>query len=294
MPPLTPAYILQLLFNGLVNGSIYVLIALGLTLMFGVFDVPNFAHGQTYMVGAFLAWIAVEQGLPFWGALPVAALGTAILGVLMDRLAFNPVKQRISEGIPLLLVAFALFEIIGVSAELIWGPGSHSFSVPLEGAFMFGGLIFTFNRLFIIGVSIFLIIVLHILVQHTRFGKSMRAISQDEDKAISLGINQDRVAILTFAIGSGMAGIAGGIIGGIYGLNPMMGLEPILFAFVIVVIGGMGSIIGAIVGGYIVGISEALMVGYFQAELSTIVAFSLLYILLLIRPEGLFGESETR
>lgn len=294
MPPLTPDYVAQLLFNGLVNGSIYVLIALGLTLMFGVFNVPNFAHGQTYMVGAFLAWIGVNQGLPFWAAIPVAALGTAVLGVLMERLAFNPVKQRISEGIPLLLVAFALFELLGVAAELIWGPGSHSFSFPVEGAVILDGLIFTYDRLFIVGTAVVLIAVLHFTVQRTRFGKSMRAISQDEDKAVTLGINQDRVAMLTFAIGSGMAGIAGGIIGGIYGLNPQMGLEPVLFAFVIVVIGGMGSIVGAIAGGYIVGLSEALMVGYFQSELSTIVAFSLLYILLLLRPQGLFGESETR
>lgn len=294
MPPLTPEYVAQLLFNGMTNGSIYVLIALGLTLMFGVFGVPNFAHGQIFMVGAFVAWITVQEGLSFWAAIVIAALATAALGIALDRVAFDPVKQRTEQGIPLLLVAFALFELIGVGAEIIWGPGGHGFAIPIDGAIMTSGLILTYDRIFIIGVSIGLIAFVHFLVQRTRFGKAMRAISQDEDKAATLGINHDRVAIITFAIGSALAGVAGAIIGGVYGLNPQMGLEPILIAFVIVVIGGMGSIIGAIVGGYLVGISEALIVGYYQSEFSTIVTFAILYVILVVRPHGLFGESETR
>lgn len=294
MPPLTPEYIVQLLFNGVTNGSIYVLIALGLTLMFGVFGVPNFAHGQVFMVGAFVAWVTVQEGLSFWAAILIAAATTAALGIALDRIAFDPVKQRTEQGIPLLLVAFALFELLGVSAELIWGPGGHGFSTPIEGALMTSGLMLTYNRIFIIGVSIVLITLVHLLVQRTRFGKAMRAISQDEDKAATLGINHDRVAIITFAVGSALAGVAGAIIGGVYGLSPQMGLEPILIAFVIVVIGGMGSIVGAIAGGYLVGISEALIVGYYQSEFSTIVTFAILYLILIVRPHGLFGESETR
>lgn len=295
MPPISPSYIVQLLFNGLVNGSIYVLIALGLTLMFGVFEVPNFAHGQTYMFGAYFAWVfSSETGLSFWSALAIAILLTAVIGVAMDRLAYAPVKNRTDEGIPLLLVAFGLFILLGSSAELIWGPAGRSMDFPISGAFIWGDLIFTYNRLFILGLGILMIILLHLLIQRTSIGKAMRAISQDEDKARTLGINLSRISIITFAVGSALAGLAGGVIGSIYGLNPFMGLEPVLKAFVIVVIGGMGSVIGAIVGGYLIGVSEAIMVGYFSSEFSTIVTFAILYILLIVKPQGLFGQTEER
>lgn len=295
MPPITPSYVAQLVFNGLVNGSIYVLIALGLTLMFGVFEVPNFAHGQTYMFGAYFAWVlSSETALTFWSAVAVTIVLTAVIGVAMDRLAYAPVKNRTDEGIPLLLVAFGLFILLGSIAELIWGPAGRSMDFPISGAFITGGLIFTYNRLFIIGLGIIMIVLLHLLIQRTRIGKAMRAISQDEDKARTLGINQTRISILTFAVGSALAGLAGGVIGAVYGLNPYMGLQPVLKAFVIVVIGGMGSVLGAIVGGYLIGVSEAVMVGYFPSEFSTIVTFAILYVLLIVKPQGLFGQEEER
>ncbi len=294
MPPLTPEYIGQLLFNGLVDGSIYVLIALGLTLMFGVFEIPNFAHGQVYMIGAYITWLIAGIGASFWLAIIAAALTTAALGVAMDRIAYNPVKSRTSGGISLLLVAFALYELLGAAAELIWGPTGQSIAFPIAGRVEVAGILFTYNRLFVVLTAFMFIIAIHLLVQRTQFGKALRALSQDEEKAVTLGINRSRISMMTFAIGSALAGVAGGIIGAIYGLNPYMGLEAVLKAFVIVVIGGMGSIIGAIFGGYLIGVSESVTAGYFQSEYSTIVTFSLLYLLLLIKPYGLFGEKEAR
>lgn len=293
-PPVSVEFTVQLLFNGLVLGSIYVLIALGLTLMFGVFNVPNFAHGQTYMFGAFFTWVGVNQGIPFWFALGLAMIGTAIIGIGMDRLTYRPVMNRTEEGIPLLLVAFGLFELMGGIAEIIWGPSGRGMQFPISGAYIQEGIIFTYDRITIIVIGLVLMIGLHLVIQRTKYGKALRAISQDRVKATTLGIKSGRMSLLTFAIGSSLAGLAGGLIGALFGLSPYMGLEPVLKAFVIVVIGGMGSILGAILGGYLIGVTEAFAIGYLEAEYSTILAFSVLYVLLIVKPEGIFGEKEER
>lgn len=294
MPAISVEYIGQLVFNGLVNGSIYVLIALGLTLMFGVFKVPNFAHGQVYMIGAYITWIAAGIGASFWLALVAAVLTSAALGVAMDRVAYSPVKSRTGSGISLLLVAFALYELLGGAAELIWGPTGRGFAFPISGRTEIGGIILNHNRVILILVTFVFIVGIHLLVQQTKYGKALRALSQDEEKAVTLGIDRTRISMYTFAIGSGLAGIAGAIIGGIYGLSPYMGLEPVLKAFVVVVIGGMGSIVGAILAGYIIGIGEAITTGYFRSEWATVVTFALLYVVLLVKPHGIFGETEER
>jgi len=288
------SFIGQILFNGLVNGSIYVLVALGLTLMFGVFEVPNFAHGQTYMMAAFFAWMVTTSGMSFYVALLVAILATAALGVAMDRLAFNPVKERTKDSLSLLLVAFALFEIMGSGAQLYWGSAGRGMEFQIRGAFVQYGMILPYNRVVVILTAVLLILALHYLVQRTRYGKALRAISQDKDKALLLGIQYRRMSIITFAIGSGLAGVAGAMIGGVYGLSPFMGLDPILIAFVVVVIGGLGSVIGAIIGGICIGLIESFVVVFYQAEFSTVITFGLLYFFLLYKPMGMFGESDTR
>ena len=290
----TLSYLFQLVFNGMVNGSLYVLIALGLTLMFGVFGIPNFAHGQVYMIGAYVTWLAAGVGASFWLAVLAAVLTTAALGVAMDRATYAPVKARTGGGISLLLVAFALYELLGGTAELLWGPTGRSIQFPITGRAEVFGLVLTYDRIFIIVSTLLFILGIHLLVQRTKFGKALRALSQDEEKATTLGINSTRISVMTFAIGSGLAGVAGAFIGAIYGLNPYMGLEPVLKAFVIVVVGGMGSVLGAIFGGYLLGIGEAITTGYLQSEFSTVLTFALLYVLLLVRPHGIFGEPEER
>lgn len=287
-------YLLQILFNSLVNTSVYVLVALGLTLMFGVLQIPNFAHGQTYAIGAFTALVLTRAGVPFWGGLIGAMIVTAIVGVAIDRLAFNPVKSRTTQETSLLLVAFAVFEILGSVLEILFGAGNHSIAFPISGAIMAGGLILTYDRLVLIGVSAILVLGLHFLLSRSRSGKAMRALSEDRTKATIVGISPRKISMLTFATGSVLAGAAGALIGGVYGLSAFMGLDVILNAFVIVVVGGMGSILGATIAGLIIGISEGLVTGYLSAEFSRVVAFTILFIFLIYRPEGIYGESVER
>jgi len=176
--------------------------------------------------------------------------------------------------------------------ELTWGTDSTSVRFPLQGSISPGGIFMTYDRLALITISIASILALYYTVYRTDFGQALRAIAQDEEKAQAIGINRDRMSLVTFLIGSGLAGVAGGIVASVYSASPFMGLDPILIAFILIVIAGMGSIIGVIIAGYGIGIVENLVAGYVGQEFSLLAAFVILYFFLLLRPHGLFGSPE--
>ena len=284
--------IAQQLINGVSLGSIYALIALGYTMVYGIIKLINFAHGDIYMVGAYLGFFAVTNlGLPIVPALILAMIITGLLGIVIEKLAYKPLRHapRIS----------ALISAIGVSLFLEYAmmyfvsPTPRPFP-PLfqDVAFSVGSLVINGQQMLILGITCFLMVVLTYIVQYTKIGKAMRAASYDTETAQLMGINADRVISFTFWIGSSLAAVAGVLVGVYYNsIDPLMGIMPGIKAFVAAVLGGIGILPGAVAGGLILGIVEAFVSGFVSSTFRDAAAFAILILVLLFKPAGLFGKN---
>lgn len=283
--------ILQQLINGISLGSIYALIALGYTMVYGILRLINFAHGDIFMVGAFIGFFALGYwNLPFILGLIVAMLGAAILGVSIERFAYRPLRN--APRISLLITAIGVSFLLENLMVLLVGASPRSFpqSISLE-IYNIGGLILTNRQIIILLISILLMIFLQFIVMKTKIGKAMRSVSQDREMAQMLGINIDRVIAFTFALGSSLAAAAGVMVGLYFNkIEPYMGVMPGLKAFVAAVLGGIGIIPGAMLGGFILGIAEVLVSAFISSTVRDAVAFIILIIILLVRPSGILGK----
>lgn len=281
--------LIQQLFNGLTIGSVYSLVALGLTLVYGILHIPNFAHGALYMMGGYITMtMMTDVGLHYWLALAVSIVAVGFLAVLMERFVFNllrdspPIHDKIAAiGILLFLEAFA---------QLVWGADYLSMPTPYGQVINILGLTITTQRVLIIIGAIVVMIALHLFLKKTIVGSTIIALSQNREGANLVGINTTKVAILTFFISGGLAAIASSLASPINLVFPGMGHLVILKAFVIIIIGGMGSVPGAILGGYILGFSESLGATYISNDYKDIIAFLLLVMILTIKPRGLFAK----
>jgi len=283
--------ILQQVLNGISLGSIYALIALGYTMVYGILKFINFAHGDIYMVGAFIGYFALGTwNLPFALGLIIAMLGAAILGIVIERFAYRPL--RLAPRISLLITAIGVSFLLENLMVLLVGASPRSFpqSIPLK-VYDIGGLILTNRQIIILSTAIILMIILQFIVMRTKIGKAMRAVSEDREMALMLGINIDNVIAFTFVIGSVLAA-AGGVLVGLYfnKIEPYMGVMPGLKAFVAAVLGGIGIIPGAMLGGFILGIAEVLVSAFISSTVRDAVSFIILIIILLVRPSGLLGK----
>jgi branched-chain amino acid transport system permease protein len=283
--------ILQQIINGISLGSIYALIALGYTMVYGILRLINFAHGDIFMVGAFIGYFALGSwNLPFALGLIIAMIGASVLGMIIERFAYRPL--RTAPRISLLITAIGVSFLLENLMVLIVGASPRSFpqSIPVD-IYNIGGLILTNRQIIILLISILLMILLQFIVMRTKIGKAMRAVSQDKEMALMLGINIDSVIAFTFALGSSLAA-AGGVLVGLYfnKIEPYMGVMPGLKAFVAAVLGGIGIIPGAMLGGFILGIAEILVSAFISSTVRDAVAFIILIIILLVRPSGLLGK----
>jgi branched-chain amino acid transport system permease protein len=283
--------ILQQIINGISLGSIYALIALGYTMVYGILRLINFAHGDIFMVGAFIGYFALGSwNLPFALGLVIAMIGASVLGIIIERFAYRPL--RTAPRISLLITAIGVSFLLENLMVLIVGASPRSFpqSIPVD-IYNIGGLILTNRQIIILLISILLMILLQFIVMRTKIGKAMRAVSQDKEMALMLGINIDSVIAFTFALGSALAA-AGGVLVGLYfnKIEPYMGVMPGLKAFVAAVLGGIGIIPGAMLGGFILGIAEILVSAFISSTVRDAVAFIILIIILLVRPSGLLGK----
>lgn len=283
--------ILQQLINGISLGSIYALIALGYTMVYGILRLINFAHGDIFMVGAFIGFFALGYwNLPFALGLIVAMFGAAILGVTIERFAYRPLRN--APRISLLITAIGVSFLLENLMVLLVGASPRAFpqSISLE-IYNMGGLILTNRQIIILLISIFLMIFLQFIVMKTKVGKAMRSVSQDREVAQMLGINIDRVIAFTFALGSSLAAAAGVMVGLYFNkIEPYMGVMPGLKAFVAAVLGGIGIIPGAMLGGFILGIAEVLVSAFISSTVRDAVAFIILIVILLVRPSGILGK----
>lgn len=281
--------LVQQLFNGLTIGSVYALVALGLTLVYGILHIPNFAHGALYMMGGYITlMMMVQYGLHYWLAILVSVIVVGLIGVLMERLVFYPLRH--APPIHDKIAAIGILLFLEAFAQYVWGADYQTMPTPYGQVIQLFGLTFTMQRLLIIIAAIAVMILLYVFLKKTYTGASIIAMSQDRDGANLVGINTNRVAMLTFLISGGLAAIASSLAAPINLVFPGMGQLVILKAFVIIILGGMGSIPGAIIGGYILGFSESLGATYISNDYKDIIAFILLVIILSVKPTGLFAK----
>ncbi|MCH6263990.1 MULTISPECIES: branched-chain amino acid ABC transporter permease [Neobacillus] len=281
--------LIQQLFNGLTIGSVYALVALGLTLVYGILHIPNFAHGALYMMGGYITLTMMTKfGLNYWIAIFVSIIVVGIIGVLMERLVFYPLRE--SPPIQDKIAAIGILLFLEAFAQYTWGAEYQSMPSPYGQVVEVFGLTLTMQRILIVVAAVIVMILLNLFLRKTYTGSTIIAMSQNREGASLVGINTTRVAMLTFMISGGLAAIAASISAPINLVFPGMGQLVILKAFVIIILGGMGSIPGAIVGGYIIGFSESLGATYISNDYKDIIAFFILVIILTVKPTGLFSK----
>lgn len=281
--------IAQQVLNGLLDGVYYLLIALGLSLIFSLGGIVNLAHGAFYAIGAYLT-VIIAPYLGFSGALVLSPVGVALLGILIERFLFRRFYR--SDPILSLLLTFGLAMVAEQTLRMIFGAPPMSFGIPqaLRGQVIIGDFIYSFYRTILLGIAIVCVTGLWFLLNKTAFGRVVRAGVQNPDMVGALGISLQPYMAAVAALGIGLAGLAGVLLAPIYSIHPAMGQEIITPAFVVVVIGGLGSFWGVIVAAVLVGLVKGLTVAIGYAQASTAVIYLMMLLVLLFRPRGLFGE----
>ena len=280
---------LQQVLNALTLGGIYSLVALGLTLVYGILQVPNFAHGAFYMVGAFASFLLMERwGFNYWLAMIGSAAAVAVLAALAQRLVFQPLRN--TTDLHPMIAAIGLLLFLEAGAQALWGADFHRMPTPYGGILEVAGVTAPVQRLLIIAGAFALMVVLHLFLTRTVTGSTIVAMAQNREGASLVGIDADRVALMTFAISGVLAAVAATLYAPINLVYPSMGDLVITKAFVIIILGGMGSVPGAIVGGLIIGLAEAFGAFYVSTDYKDIIAFVLLVVILSVRPQGLFRQ----
>ena len=279
------------LISGLSLGSIYALIALGYTMVYGIAKMLNFAHGDIIMVGAFTIIVSISTcGLPVWVALILSVVMCTVLGVVTERVAYKPLRK--SEPLTVLITAIGVSYLLQNLALLIFGSSQKSFPSIFDiSSVHIGDLSMSGESVVTLAVTIIIMIALSLFINKTRAGKAMRAVSEDKEAAELMGISVNKTISLTFAIGSALAAVAGVFYGATYGfIGPYTGSMPGIKAFVAAVFGGIGSIPGAMIGGLLLGVLESLSKAYISTELSDAIVFASLIVVLLVKPTGLLGK----
>ena len=281
---------LQQLVNALALGGVYALVALGLTLVYGVMRVPNFAHGGLYMLGAYFAYAALTNlGAPYLLAMLIAAVLVALLAALMERLIFFPLRN--APHVHPMIAAIGVLFFLEAAVQLIWGADFKQIKEPVEGTLNLGGVVITWQRLIVMAASVAAMLGLNFFLKRTLTGATIEAMSQNREGARLVGINTGRVGMLTFAISGALAAIAACLIAPINVVAPSMGEVMNLKVFAIIILGGMGSVPGAIVGAFLLAFAEVFGGTYISFDFADVIGFALLVVVLAIRPQGLFRRT---
>ena len=284
--------VIQQLVNGLFLGSIYALLALGYTMVYGIIKLINFAHGEVYMIGSFIGYFLINSlHLGFFAAMIISMAGAALLGVTIEFLAYRPLRG--STRISALITAIGVSYLLQNLMIYFFSPDVRAFPQAIKPQTYNLGFIKVSNiQLLILGISLFLMVALQLIVKKTKMGKAMRAVSVDADAAQLMGINVNRTISFTFALGSALAA-AGGMLIGLYynSIDPMMGVTPGLKSFVAAVLGGIGIIPGAALGGFVIGMIETISTALGFSSYKEALVYGVLILILLIRPAGILGKN---
>jgi len=280
----------QALTNGLIVGLLYLLMAIGFTLVFGVMRIANFAHGEFYMLGAFIAFVGVVKlGLPYIVAVLAAFVLTLLLGWLLEAVVLKPFRGDELNG---LIATLGLGMIIQNLALMAFGPDPQSMPPVAEGVIAVGDIVMPLSRLYVVVFSAGVLFLLYGFLMHTRGGRALRAVVQDMEIATAQGIRSHVVYPMGFALGVALAAIAGALMAPVFSVSPFIGAAPLFKAFIVVVLGGLGSIGGAVLASLLLGIAESLGSTFFDGSTADMLIFALVILVLVVRPTGLMGRAE--
>ncbi len=279
----------QALLNGFALALVYVLVALGLTLIFSIFEIINFAHGEFYMLGGYVTYVAFAVlGIPYFVTLFVAIAVVGLVGLVAERLIFQHLRGRTLNAF---IVSLGLLWVLQSGVQLTFGVLDKSVPSAFSGIVRIGPVIISVERLVVVLVAVGLIAVLYAFLQWTRMGRAMRAVAQDPDGAALQGVNIESISMVAFAIGCALAGAAGGLLAPIFAVSPTMGALPVIKAFIMIIVGGMGSLPGAILGGLLLGTVEGIGSTFFSSAAVEVLGFLMVIAVLLARPRGLLGAA---
>ncbi len=283
---------LQHCLNALMLGGTYALLGIGLTLIFGIMRVVNFTHGELYAFGAYMMYAVVMRlGVDFFVALPLAVALGMLLGAALELMLLRPLRS--SDIDITMLVMIGAWIVLQNSEQLAWTGVAQSITSPFPvEPLVVGGLSVSWNRVFVFLVAIFLISSTYFIITGTKLGKAMRATFQDRETAALMGVRIERIHTVTFALGSGLAAAAGALLGPVFVVTPTMGDLAATKAFAIVILGGLGNVIGATIGGFILAFAEEIGVAYISSGYRDAMGFLLIILILLFRPTGLFAQKE--
>lgn len=284
--------IFQHIINGVVIGGVYAMVALGYSMVYGVLQIVNWAHADVMMFGTFIALILTQFGFPIWSMVIIAALFTALLGMAVERAAYRPIKSG-NRRMAVLVSALGMSTFLQNLAQLVFGSETKSFSLFEIKSYMIGNATFSNMQIIILVITAIMLIILYFLVYRTKIGVAMRACSVSIKNAKLMGVNTNAIISMTFGIGALMAGIAGILIGTYYNavystMGYMLGMK----AFAAAILGGIGSIPGAVAGGFVIGIIESLGAGYISSGYRDAYAFIVMIVILIIRPSGIMGAKQ--
>jgi branched-chain amino acid transport system permease protein len=282
---------LQLLVQALLNGVglavVYILVALGLTLIFSILEIINFAHGEFYMLGGYVAYYAFAVGgVSYPATLILAAVVVGAAGIAAERLVFRQLRGKTLNAF---IVSLGLLWVLQATAQLSFGVLDKPVPSAVSGVVRLGGVIVSRERLLVIAAAAILIAALYGFLKFAPMGRAMRAAAQDADAAALQGVDIERVSMLGFGIGCGLAGVAGALLAPVFAVSPAMGALPVVKAFIIIIVGGMGSLPGAVLGGILLGAVEGVGTLFLSSAAVNILGFSMVIAVLLARPRGLLG-----
>jgi branched-chain amino acid transport system permease protein len=281
--------LVQALLNGFGLAVVYILVALGLTLIFSILEVINFAHGEFYMLGGFAAYyLSAVGGLNYVATLVLAMLLVGLAGVVAERLVFRHLRGKTLNAF---IVSLGLLWVLQATAQLSFGVLDKSVPSAVSGIVRLGGVIVSRERMFVILTAVALIVGLYLFLKFTRTGQAMRAVAQDAEAAALQGVNIELTSALGFGIGCALAGAAGALLAPIFAVSPTMGALPVVKAFIIIIVGGMGSLPGAVLGGLLLGAVEGVGTLFMSSAAVNILGFLMVIAILLLRPRGLLGAA---
>jgi len=281
--------VLQIIVNGTLSGLTYVVMALGFTLIFGIMRIVNFAHGEFYMLGAmFVVFLFGQTGIAFFIAVPIAGVLTGVFGVLCERLLF---RRLVGQELPGMIMALAVSIILQSLALLIYGPAEQTIPRPFSGTWNLFGAVVPWDRTLVAIGAIAILAAFYLFLRFSRLGLAMRAVAFDPETSGLMGVESGIIYATAFGIASLLAGLAGALMAPVYTITPSMGGVPMLTAFVVVILGGLGSIPGAALGGMLLGLCESALATTLDSTIALIVSFMVVLAVILVRPSGLMGRS---
>ena len=280
----------QLIFNGIAVGSIIALAAVGLTLTLGILRLSNFAHGDFMTLGAYLSWLCNINGVNIWLAMILGAIGTIAAMLIAEQLLWKPMRAKRATSTTLIIISIGLALFVRNGILFIWGGSNQRYDLPLVEAIDIGGVKVAYDRVIVIVLTIVAIIALHFILQNTKIGKAMRAVADSIDLARVSGINVEQVVLFTWVITAILTAFGGAMYGLITAVRPNMGWFLLLPMFASVILGGIGNPYGAIAGGLVIGLAQELSVPWLGSEYKLGVALFIMVVILLVRPQGLFGH----